>query len=716
MSEYIYCKDDWKTAARNIFLCVIGVVVLTPVTVFLASFASFGVIIESIGGGETVVSSGYATAAAILSVALLGLLVYYIISLSKFKNNQISGEAASSVNTIRTCVIIQFAGVLLFLLSFVTPVVGGGLFILWCIVLIVMLFIIREAYRNLSEEETWSKVARRGASQLRISVAYTIYSIFAPVLWVILFGLVAFMVSGVKGVNTITIITDLIKGDISAYLVPFLVLVIGGLFQLYWCVMSFVLMLMGWNNIQSGSMVDVREGDASEGGMSAIPSGHTSVAVGLKNEVTPSFCSECGMKLNPGSRFCPSCGKPLVASCGAGVHDNVESDKDEVEAETDTAESGIASIGSVPASSVVSIPVDLDNDGYAACVEYTETDSLRKKWLYGGICAGIVILGGVLWYALAGRDKVDGPVSFVFAQGATMFGTMDNGGFSDPVCELEYGDSVVVYGADSTGNWLKAAVRKNGSSFRGYVDDANLMDRETFNILKVRGGIENDDVRHAISEIYERRALARKLVELGPAWKLHVLNYRYGHTPMVRSCHIDGLSPASEGFAFIAINNDTGEKHFYLYSHDEDLNPVFIYDEPVKKRYDGISDISIRRNKVKVKYYMYDMRNDREHADDADIVVLKGLVDDQYPVTMKLKIDNRVVTGSYHYDKYGTSISLNGELEIYPAGDRYLNLTEMSGGVVTGQFIGSWEDDVYSGSWVSDDGEKEMPFRLTENS
>lgn len=72
---------------------------------------------------------------------------------------------------------------------------------------------------------------------------------------------------------------------------------------------------------------------------------------------------------------------------------------------------------------------------------------------------------------------------------------------------------------------------------------------------------------------------------------------------------------------------------------------------------------------MKVKYYVYDtddMADQQESTGDADCIVFKGLVDGKYPITMMLNIDDRVVKGSYHYDKYNTPLSLNGELEIYP--------------------------------------------------
>ena len=352
--------------------------------------------------------------------------------------------------------------------------------------------------------------------------------------------------------------------------------------------------------------------------------------------------------------------------------------------------------------------------------DYDTENARRKKRNLIVLAAiiGVAILAGVGILVFRPDSGEDGTPYFVYANDVVIYGDVDDWNGSDPQGKLSYGDSVMAFTMDPTESWIKVSARKDDKMLTGYADITKLMDREMFEVLRSRGGFENEKIRLAIYENYERKALAQKLGELGNDWKLHIINDKYGNTPMIRSGYIDGLSAKGLGFAFVAVNSLTGEKHFYLYSYDDDSNPVLIYDEPVKKKYDGISDISIIRNKVKVKYYVYDtddMADQQESTGDADCIVFKGLVDGKYPITMMLNIDDRVVKGSYYYDKYNTPLSLNGELEIYPTGTRYLTLTEMSGGEVTGQFIGSWEDGVYIGSWVSEDGEKEMNFELSEN-
>lgn len=352
-------------------------------------------------------------------------------------------------------------------------------------------------------------------------------------------------------------------------------------------------------------------------------------------------------------------------------------------------------------------------------VEETSLSGRKKSRVTGlWIIIGMIVLAGIGMFFFRLKSQETGSRYFVYTQSAVIYGAVDGYNGSDPQGKLMYGDSVMAFTMDPTESWIKVSARKEDKTLTGYADITKLMDKEMFEVLRSRGGFENENIRLAIYENYERKALAQKLGELGHDWKLHIVNDKYGNTPMIQSGYIDGLSPKGLGFAFVAINSLTGEKHFYLYSYDDDSNPVPVYDEPVNKKYDGISDISIIRNKVKVKYYVYDtdnMADQQESPVDAGSIVFKGLVDGKYPVTMKLNISDRVVTGSYHYDKYNVPLSLNGEMETYPTGTRYLTLTEMSGGVVTGQFIGSWEDGVYSGSWINDDGGKEMHFELFED-
>lgn len=729
MNEYQFCKDDWKIAARNIFLCVIGVVILTPITMFFASLSSISLMLDAMGKSVGESASWPNTVAAITGVLLLGLLVWYIMSLSKFKDNQICDESSSAVGTLRTCVIVQLAGVLIFLFSIISPLAGVVLFFLWCITLIIMQFIIKDAYKTLSEEETWSKVARRGASQLKTSVAYTIYGMFAPILWFLLFVLTILLVAGSKDMSWQVIIYDIVQGNYTAYLLPFFVLLICGLIQLYWGVMSFVLMLLGWNNIQSGNLVDPSEKEAKVASRQTnVSEQSTSNAVGVQNVQTPSFCPECGVKLAPGSKFCPSCGKSLLVV--AAVTEQQLPESVEVVAECDATSD---TKKEVPAAepvhnntfAIISTPAAESVPEYYDTDEDSEENNTRKWWLYGGITAGVVVLGLILWFLFA-RDRMpDGPISYVSADNASVFEGIEDSMISNYVGELEYGDSVVTYENDPSGELIKIKAKKNGENISGYVFIDRLLDKETFITLQSQGHFDNSDIRSSISDWSYRTALARTLKELGPDWSLLTTTTSNETSPAVKIGDFKGLPQDEVGFAFMTVNNLTDEKHFYLftnkymYSEGVDLNPILLYDESVNNKWNAISDITIKNNKVKVKY-----RTIEDKSQDApkketvepgvESLLLKGEIDYQYPITMTLKINGKYVNGSYYYNKYRNPITLSGEMYENHHHFHDVSLTEMNNGEVTGQFLGVWDGETLSGKWLSPDGEKEMNFSVSK--
>lgn len=730
MNEYQFCKDDWKIAARNIFLCVIGVVILTPITMIFASLSSMSLMLDAMGKSVGESASWPNTVAAITGVLLLALLVWYIMSLSKFKDNQISEESSSAVGTLRTCVIVQLAGVLIFLFSIISPLAGVVLFFLWCIALIIMQFIIKDAYKTLSEEETWSKVARRGASQLKTSVAYTIYGMFAPILWFLLFLLTILLVAGSKDMSWQVIIYDIVQGNYTAYLLPFFVLLICGLIQIYWGIMSFVLMLLGWNNIQSGALVNPDLIEVMSAKQNVAVSNQVKYnAAPSQNDATPSFCSECGVKLTPGSKFCPSCGKPLVVVA--------------VQTEEVSSEAGQDIVASVESSEMSSsestAELDENDDETAAACSVTpdlalhdnepEGENPRKKWIYVGIGTGVVILGVILLFLFAGNNEPDGPVSFVSADNASVFEGIEDSVISDIVGELEYGDSVVTFETDPSGEMVKIKALKNGKNIIGYVYIDRLLDKESFKTLQSHGHFDNSYVRTYISDSRYRAAIARTLRDLGPDWSLQTTTLLNETSPSIMIGSFKGLPENKVGFAFLVVNNSTMEKHFYLFTHDYihsedyDFELHLVYDEPVDKKWNAISNISLRNNKVKVKYSSVedegaDIENEVEddyaaqYADD-HTAVFKGMVDGKYPITMRLMVMGPDISGSYYYDKYKTEIPLNGELSFNEDGDKLVILTETNDGVVTGQFIGTWSLSTFSGSWISADGEREMNFTVS---
>ena len=90
---------------------------------------------------------------------------------------------------------------------------------------------------------------------------------------------------------------------------------------------------------------------------------------------------------------------------------------------------------------------------------------------------------------------------------------------------------------------------------------------------------------------------------------------------------------------------------------------------------------------------------------------LHGSVD-KYPITMHLEIDGTNVKGAYYYDKQGANskLKLSGSNE-----DGILDLNETDAdGTPTGHFRGKFDNGVYKGHFVTNQGKK-MPFVISED-
>lgn len=91
--------------------------------------------------------------------------------------------------------------------------------------------------------------------------------------------------------------------------------------------------------------------------------------------------------------------------------------------------------------------------------------------------------------------------------------------------------------------------------------------------------------------------------------------------------------------------------------------------------------------------------------------VYEGKIDNKYGIVMELSINDEYVTGSYYYTSKKSPITLSGSID----NGNIIRLEETVKGKSTGQFVGSYTPDEISGTWISADGGKEMPFIVTRN-
>lgn len=86
----------------------------------------------------------------------------------------------------------------------------------------------------------------------------------------------------------------------------------------------------------------------------------------------------------------------------------------------------------------------------------------------------------------------------------------------------------------------------------------------------------------------------------------------------------------------------------------------------------------------------------------------EGTINGKWKIEMTVHRLDGMVWGSYRYTKNKSDIPLDGQW----GEDNQLTLTENVDGNITGQFIGTYGEDSFDGTWVSADGEKEYPFTL----
>lgn len=107
----------------------------------------------------------------------------------------------------------------------------------------------------------------------------------------------------------------------------------------------------------------------------------------------------------------------------------------------------------------------------------------------------------------------------------------------------------------------------------------------------------------------------------------------------------------------------------------------------------------------------YDPEEDEIESESNNSNRYTGKIDGKYDIVMELNFNGGgEVAGSYYYKSKNTPISLEGKL----TEEGMLILEERVNGEVTGNFAGQYKGSDYSGIWVSPDGGKEMPFKVTK--
>ncbi|MBD5356875.1 MAG: zinc ribbon domain-containing protein [Bacteroides sp.] len=575
-------------------------------------------------------------------------------------------------------------------------------------------------FKSLAKEETWSDKARKGADDVKFSYTCILSQVVTIIIGccVIAFTVYSFMKQiksgsyqsyGINGaferVSSVTNMVDnylnTIKGEIVLF--SFIYLFFGLLQAIY--------RIMGWHRIQIGGNDEIQEN------LSNLVNTGSYSGFGR-------FCHKCGLELPEGSLFCPGCGTRVPESV---VSERIDSERI---GEPQITEQNITDLE----DGATEQPCAESTGEYDETYE-DEENSNRKKWLlWGGIAAGVAIVG-VVCTLLFHSNRME-PNANVLANHTVIFKSVEDGVGIDPIEDLEYGTPVECLPSefDKEGIWIKVAIEKDGKVMSGYMAKGDLINPEDYLLLE-KAGLSDSNMGDCIPYNSERLALLYALKRSEGNWKIDILDRYDYRQPNLKILTVRGTNPSEECVGFILSNEDrNGDRTFFLYS-TPDLHspgnprePVYLYSEPVKEGNSGVSDVKFRK-KGKGYDVTYTKATDKnrngyeltEYPDEAQsnkdpqfggALEMEGYIDGKYAVKMKItEYPDGSISGHYMYVKNNVPIYLTGQYT-QSGGQHEVSLKESVDGNMTGNFTGHYNGLVFSGSWVSADGTKEMPFKL----
>lgn len=651
-------------------------------------------------------------------ISFLGYIVY-LIGICLFKGAQQSPYMELKAKTVMLVdLIIPGLLILLNILLYKCPeifIVDFKTMIMWVLLCwigsLVAVIVLLIQFKAFSKSDVWSEKACQGASDVRFS--------YTCILWMQLIlivgcGLIALtiisqidqltsiftssygsygMYEAAQGINSATkFVDDLVTGiRIWILVIGFLLVIFGGLQTVY--------RIMGWRKIQLGGEKEVRDLDSESEGSNPT-SDHVS------------YCHKCGTRLPQGSAFCPKCGSQVIATSETNEINQIAGNSSE----------------ELTGSSETAI-------GYEET--YEEEKDLRKKWmLWGGIAAVVVAIIVVAIICLR-PEKMESNAR-VLANHTVVFKSVEDGVGIEPIENLQYGTAVESKDSefDKEGIWTKVAIEKDGKIATGYMAKSDLISPEDYYLLD-KGGMSDKGTREIIPSNIQRVALLDALKRSEGNWSLDFVNIAGDRMPNIVRLVVRGVNPSEDCIGFILDNDErNGERKFFLYSTPDIYNPnaegapVYLYSEPVRNGVEAIHDVTYRKKKYNVSYinsptntsFNYEEYEDYVEEQEAETtkekqlggnVEMAGYIDDKYAVKMQFtEYPDGSISGDYMYVKNNVPITLKGKYT--DRGDYHdITLEETVNGNLTGKFTGYYDGLTFSGSWISTDETRKMPFKLS---
>lgn len=403
MKYQIVNKSEWGNATSLIFYGILGVVVFGILSFFTGYTQCFVLLLGAFSEADVPgATSGFVW--AIISFLLyIGSYVSIIIGANNLSNIQIMEDAMLGVRRIRTVYVMDLVSILLPFVVILTPAMFGLNILLMLaamIISVVALIMMREACKELEEEQTWSTSAKRGARQLKRAATYSLYMIIAPIPMALILLIVVWIIAAGKGLDMQRFMYDVITMHFDAgYAFPFLVAIIFAFIELYWAVSQFVYKILGWYNIKNGYMMEAlpEEKPATKAAPQQV----------ITTEKTVRFCTNCGAPIAAGSKFCASCGSPVaIAEQATIIAEN---------SETRVIDEETVSASQYQESDPEPVYIDDEDDD--------DSENRKKIWItVGCIVGGVAVLAIILILLLKSSDNkasdasADGDTTEVFSE------------------------------------------------------------------------------------------------------------------------------------------------------------------------------------------------------------------------------------------------------------------------------------------------------------
>lgn len=371
--------------------------------------------------------------------------------------------------------------------------------------------------------------------------------------------------------------------------------------------------------------------------------------------------------------------------------------------------------------------------------EYEDEDGDKKKWmLWGSIAAGIIVIGGGLWALLGGSGKMEANAN-VFVDRTYVFASIENANANDAssIEGLGYGTPVENI-ADSKEDdiWTEVKFEQNGKTMKGFINKHHLMNLEEFAILDA-AGLNDEKVRDQITERMHRLAIVQAAKSLDGDWTIEILDDS-GTYANAKHILVRNASPSEQCFAFaMEKKDDEDERKAFVFSTPDVLaegntrTPSYVYSEDIPIEQGTIIDVTYdkRKKRYDVSYLIrYGYCGEDEIEDEqlspyveesitfyGGAIELSGQIDGKYDIGMTLyERYDCSISGWYKYLKNDIPIDLTGRFTETSDGIQHFELEEFTDGKKTGTFMGQFDGTSFTGKWVSPDGEKELPFKVSK--